>query len=86
MVAGLSGHEMQDGNQETDAGSYDTHYLKSLRHYLTRDVLPKDSHYRNLDALVESSSRPTLDELHGTNRELEKEVSRFFKVKPTFIY
>ena len=45
-----------------------TRYFKSLRHYLTRDALPSENHYRNLLSIGESNvqkfSRPTLDELH----------------------
>lgn len=44
---------------------YETRYQKSLRHYLTREALPKESHYRNLDSIVDGSARPTLDDLHN---------------------
>ena len=46
-----------------------TLYLKSLRHYLTREALPHEQHYRNILSLGEDTdgrkySRPTLEELH----------------------
>ncbi|KAL7639363.1 UNVERIFIED_CONTAM: hypothetical protein RMT77_009864 [Armadillidium vulgare] len=46
------------------SGVYETRYQKSLRHYLTREALPKESHYRNLNSIVDGSARPTLDDLH----------------------
>lgn len=47
------------------SGVYETKYQKSLRHYLTREALPKESHYRNLNSIVaDGSNRPTLEELH----------------------
>ena len=46
------------------SGVYETRYQKSLRHYLTREALVKESHYRNLNSIVDgSAARPTLDEL-----------------------
>lgn len=53
---------------------YETRYQKSLRHYLTREALPKESHYRNLDSIVDGSARPTLDDLHN-NTFREQQVS-----------
>nr|ANU78813.1 Na+/K+/2Cl- cotransporter [Portunus trituberculatus] len=54
---------------------YETRYQKSLRHYLTREALPKESHYRNLDSIVDGSGpRPTLDDLHhNTLRENQRQ-------------
>ncbi|KAL7639364.1 UNVERIFIED_CONTAM: hypothetical protein RMT77_009865 [Armadillidium vulgare] len=46
------------------SSNYETRYQKSLRHYLTREALPNESHYRNLNSIVDGSARPTLDELH----------------------
>lgn len=62
-----SGLDTQDGHHNTthsNSGVYETRYQKSLRHYLTREALPKESHYRNLDSIVDGSARPTLDDLH----------------------
>lgn len=55
---------------------YETRYQKSLRHYLTREALPKESNYRNLASIVGDGSnrpRPTLDQLH--NASYQGEVS-----------
>ena len=52
---------------------YGTQYMKSLRHYLTRDALPMEDHYRNIlsfhgnnspSAARRKFSRPTIEELH----------------------
>ena len=74
----------QTSHQNThNSGTYNTWYFKSLRHYLTRDVLPAEHNYRNLLSLSrggnseESSrkfSRPTLDELHDENGELKQQL------------
>lgn len=55
---------------------YDTKHQKSLRHYLTREALPKDSNYRNLASIVDGSKRPrpTLDELHNATYHGEVSV------------
>ena len=52
-------------HQMTHQGSHHfTHYAKSFRHYLTRDVLPSESNYRNLLSLSRSANkRPTMQEL-----------------------
>ena len=54
-----------DSNSNTHGrpSIYDTKYLRSLRHYLTRDALPRETHYRNLGSIAEGRSRPTIDEL-----------------------
>ncbi|CAG0881632.1 unnamed protein product [Darwinula stevensoni] len=44
--------------------TYDTRYLKSLRH-LTREVFPREYHYRNMQSIEAEYQRPTLDELHA---------------------
>lgn len=61
-----SGLDTADGHHThtSNSGVYETRYQKSLRHYLTREALPKESHYRNLDSIVDGSARPTLDDLH----------------------
>ncbi|GFY52978.1 solute carrier family 12 member 2 [Trichonephila inaurata madagascariensis] len=43
--------------------SYDTHNVRSLRHY-TREALPRADHYRNVMSVHGQLNRPTLDELH----------------------
>ncbi|XP_018012761.2 LOW QUALITY PROTEIN: solute carrier family 12 member 2-like, partial [Hyalella azteca] len=72
--------ELRSGQGGNDAGEdvqfiqpshssvYETKYQKSLRHYLTREALPKESNYRNLESIVDGSERqrPTLDELHDS--------------------
>lgn len=42
---------------------YETRYQRSLRNYLTRETLPSEAHYRNLESVV-GNQRPTIDELH----------------------
>ncbi|XP_071543225.1 bumetanide-sensitive sodium-(potassium)-chloride cotransporter-like isoform X2 [Panulirus ornatus] len=59
---------------------YETRYQKSLRHYLTREALPKESHYRNLNSIVDGSVRPTLDDLH--NNTFRSEQQRHAGVDP----
>lgn len=54
-------------HQMTHQGSHQfTQYAKSFRHYLTRDVLPSESNYRNLLSFSRNSAhnkRPTIQEL-----------------------
>ena len=65
-------------------------YFKSLRHYLTRDVLPAESNYRNLLSLGRQNSqdvsrkfsRPTLDELHDENGEVMQSLLAKAKIAP----
>jgi len=62
------GHQMthQGSHQITHQGSHQfTMYAKSFRHYLTRDVLPSESNYRNLLSFSRHSAhkRPTMQEL-----------------------
>lgn len=57
-------HHTHTSTTHSNSGVYETRYQKSLRHYLTREALPKESHYRNLDSIVDGSARPTLDDLH----------------------
>lgn len=59
-VNGEAGSNSSQGRQSTQ---YDTRYLRSLRHYLTRDALPRESHYRNLGSIAENQLRPTLEQL-----------------------
>jgi len=54
-----------------------TNYTKSLRHYLTREALPKEQNYRNLESIVTGNgkARPTLDDLHeNTYRDAQRGV------------
>ena len=69
-------------------------YFKSLRHYLTRDVLPAESNYRNLLSLGRQNSqdvsrkfsRPTLDELHDENGEVMQSLLAKAKIAPKVNY
>ncbi|KFM67561.1 hypothetical protein X975_18511, partial [Stegodyphus mimosarum] len=57
---------LTDQNQTTsgsDGDRYDTHNVRSLRHY-TREALPRVDHYRNVMSIHGQLNRPTLDELH----------------------
>ena len=57
---------------------YETKYQKSLRHYLTREALPSENHYRSLGSIVGldgTSVRPTMDELHNNTYVGRSEVS-----------
>ena len=81
-------HEHQKTQQKShhshhsgSGGTYNTWYFKSLRHYLTRDVLPAEHNYRNLLSLARQNpdtarkySRPTLDELHDESGELNQKL------------
>ena len=53
-----------------------TQYRKSLRHYLTREVLPVENNYRNLLSFGRNSIRgfirPTIEELRD---EVEKKLA-----------
>ncbi|KAH7963427.1 hypothetical protein HPB52_021154 [Rhipicephalus sanguineus] len=64
----------QDGDGQPDgqswnACSYDTHNVRSLRHY-TREALPRMDHYRNIMSVHGHMERPTLDELHDATLTL----------------
>ena len=85
-------HEHQKSHQKShhshhsgSGGTYNTWYFKSLRHYLTRDVLPAEHNYRNLLSLDRQNpdtawkySRPTLDELHYKSEELNQKLLPHF--------
>ena len=73
--------------QMTHQGSHQfTQYAKSFRHYLTRDVLPSESNYRNLLSFNRHSAhkRPTMAELREeeqmmmTNKEVRTK-GKYFK-------
>ena len=49
---------------------YDSNNVKSFRYY-TREVLPRADHYRNMSVHYHVS-RPTLDELHFGQTEMDK--------------
>ena len=69
----------EENNGLTHQGSHQfTQYAKSFRHYLTRDVLPSESNYRNLLSFSRSSQqkRPTMQELRDEETALNKEVSK----------
>ena len=74
-------HQKSHHSHHSGSGTYNTWYFKSLRHYLTRDVLPAEHNYRNLLSLARQNpeqarkySRPTLDELHDENGELNQKL------------
>lgn len=52
-------------NSQGRPSIYETKYLRSLRHYLTRDALPRETHYRNLGSIAEGQLRPTIDQLRA---------------------
>lgn len=64
---------LADQNQVTSGSdgdlSYDTHNVRSLRHY-TREALPRADHYRNIMSVHGQLNRPTLDELHNPSLTL----------------
>lgn len=62
-----SQHTNGDTHDKSFHATYSTNYIKSLRHYLTRDALPAETHYRNIFSINSSGrkfSRPTIEELH----------------------
>ena len=84
---GTSSHE--DAAEDTDrlcnddnqASSYDTQYLKSLRNY-TREPLPRAAHYRNTLTMNTHHDRPTLDELHDPSATISPDTHKVnFKFK-----
>lgn len=63
---------LTDQNQMSssgDADRYDTHNVRSLRHY-TREALPRADHYRNVMSVHGQLNRPTLDELHDPSMSM----------------
>ena len=83
----LQTHQKSHQNtQNSGSATYNTWYFKSLRHYLTRDVLPAESNYRNLLSLGRQNSqskkfsRPTLDELHDENGDVRQQLLNASKV------
>ena len=83
------GEELEDAtnmtHQMTHQGSHQfTQYAKSFRHYLTRDVLPSESNYRNLLSFSRTSAnkRPTMQELRDEEIMMnQKEVRGMFVFK-----
>ena len=77
------GDELEDATNMTHQGSHQfTQYAKSFRHYLTRDVLPSESNYRNLLSFSRNSAnkRPTMQELRDEEIMLnQKEVKRILE-------
>ena len=59
-----SRNRSRTNSQTVNQQTYNTMYLKSLRNYLTRDVLPDERHYRNQLSIRKKFARPTLEELH----------------------
>ena len=82
-------HQKSHHSHHSGSGTYNTWYFKSLRHYLTRDVLPAEHNYRNLLSLARQNpeqarkySRPTLDELHDENGELNQKLLKAAERNP----
>ena len=84
--------EDTEDQQMTHQGSHQfTQYAKSFRHYLTRDVLPSESNYRNLLSFNRHSGhkRPTMAELREeeqmmmTNKEVRTRYQKgvYFKLR-----
>ena len=75
-------------HQMTHQGSHQfTAYAKSFRHYLTRDVLPAESNYRNLLSFNRHSAhkRPTMQQLRDEEIMMNnKEVSYADTFTPCF--
>lgn len=65
---------LTEQNQTTSA--YDTHNVRSLRHY-TREALPRADHYRNVMSVHGQMNRPTLDELHHPSLTMSNQVRLF---------
>ncbi|KAH6937546.1 hypothetical protein HPB50_001699 [Hyalomma asiaticum] len=63
------GDGQPDGQSWNNACTYDTHNVRSLRHY-TREALPRLDHYRNIMSVHGHMERPTLDELHNATLSL----------------
>lgn len=64
-----SDEEQPPDGQSWNACTYDTHNVRSLRHY-TREALPRLDHYRNVMSVHGHMERPTLDELHNATLSL----------------
>uniref|UniRef100_T1DFY4 Putative Na/K/Cl transporter n=1 Tax=Cupiennius salei TaxID=6928 RepID=T1DFY4_CUPSA len=62
----LAGDQNETNIGSDGDGSYDTHNVRSLRHY-TREALPRADHYRNVMSVHGQLNRPTLDELHNAS-------------------
>lgn len=60
----LAEQSQATGGSDYDISSYNTHNVRSLRHY-TREALPRVDHYRNVMSIHGQLNRPTLDELHN---------------------
>lgn len=69
-----------DANDRSiDSNVYDTHNVRSLRHY-TQEALPRLDHYRNIHSLHAHFPRPTLDELHNGDITTPGEEVRFISL------
>ncbi|GAB6029314.1 solute carrier 12 [Chamberlinius hualienensis] len=77
---GMDNHNQLDDDQAThhshrSHSTYDTHYLKSLRH-MTREALPRIDHYRNILSISGAAHRPTLDDLHNQTITADSKESK----------
>ena len=70
----MNNHLSGDPSSGQDS-QYDTKYQQSLRHYLTREALPKESNYRDIFSIHDGQARPTLDELHDSTLRGPKVIS-----------
>ncbi|KAB7505215.1 hypothetical protein Anas_08286, partial [Armadillidium nasatum] len=58
---------------ESRRSSSSSFYQRSLRHYLTREQLPREENYRNIDSIVGGQGRPSLNELHNETLQQKAE-------------
>ena len=81
----LQSNGTDEGNDGALAQSSitDTKYSKNFSHYLTREALPYESNYRNLESIVADNSnrpRPTLEDLHESTVQPSVSVKYKWKV------
>lgn len=79
-----SDEEQPPDGQSWNACTYDTHNVRSLRHY-TREALPRLDHYRNVMSVHGHMERPTLDELHNATLSLLPDQKVRFTLLPLFL-
>ncbi len=87
-VGGEAGgrHRSRTNSQTVNQQTYNTMYLKSLRNYLTRDVLPDERHYRNQLSIRRKFARPTLEELHEDQENGNLLLKQVDPIKPVKLY
>lgn len=72
--------ERQPLTEQTTSAAYDTHNVRSLRHY-TREALPRADHYRNVMSVHGQMNRPTLEELHHPSLSTSPHQVFYFVLK-----